>query len=152
MTFFEEKNFSYYNPSNLKQKSLNFAEWFFWRVEDKLQIKRGGFTLAKNKLSMWQFLCTAQFRVTETECCRTKVGELSHWEFVLWQSETTAIKHIYFCKCPRIDLLSQKYICVTLSLESSMSAQCKISTTTSFLQCRKNICGTYNDILYCMES
>ena len=30
--------------------------------------------------------------VTEAELFSTRVGELSHWQFVLWQSETTAFE------------------------------------------------------------
>ena len=40
----------------------------------------------QNKLSMWQFanLCTAKFRATETELCRTKVGTLTVCSLTKW--------------------------------------------------------------------
>ena len=40
----------------------------------------------QNKLSMWQFanLCTAKFRATETELCRTKVGTLTVCSLTTW--------------------------------------------------------------------
>ena len=66
--------------------------------------------------------------VTETKMCSTKVGELSHWQFVLWQSENTAWFHFakwqFFGLTQQLCLLKKIYYTPRLSLFFMLFLSC----------------------------